>query len=472
MTGIRQWNPKGRITAMAVLVFTLLLAGCGKEAAGSAEPSDKSVEESPEQTVSAEIDEPETTDPAQETSGQFQYDEKLFALGLPVIEEDQAVAEGRTLLTLQASLVNPWLKYSIAGFNRQSTDYFVRLEETYDEDVEERLSVELMAGRGPDIITGSVMNVSESILKKGVLVDLAPGLDAMGITDEEYFPAVRALRMEDHVYGIRTNIHPNGYWMRESVLGGREQPDIETLVEKLYTYPDQEAVWHTNARSEIILEYLLSGSENLWGMIDWENGTCDFSGELFARILEIAKRYADPERKTQDAEERWLVFFYNPVRDSRKQVESEGKVIINYPFDDGNHPAYERIGEVLMINANSKHQEGVWDFFAYLLGGEGQCYATDPSSLTVSKEMSRNSFAYYLNLLEEGRMQTTMDFTPESIEELYAFTEDARDIPLGTKEILDIIYEEAQTFCDGDKPLEEVCNVIQKRVQLYISETK
>lgn len=166
MTGIRQWNPKGRMTAMAVLVFTLLLAGCGKEAAWSAEPSDKSVEESPEQTVSAEIDEPETTDAAQETSGQFQYDEKLFALGLPVIEEDQAVAEGKTLLTLQASLVNPWLKYSIAGFNRQSTDYFVRLEETYDEDVEERLSVELMAGRGPDIITGSVMNVSESILKK------------------------------------------------------------------------------------------------------------------------------------------------------------------------------------------------------------------------------------------------------------------------------------------------------------------
>lgn len=42
--------------------------------------------------------------------------------------------------------------------------------------------------------------------------------------------------------------------------------------------------------------------------------------------------------------------------------------------------------------------------------------------------------------------------------------------PLRTKEILAIIYEEAQTYCDGDKPLEEVCNVIQKKVQIYISE--
>lgn len=449
----------------------MLLAGCGKETIGDLEPSAEGKGESTDQTMFTGIEASETTDTAEETPERFQYDEKLFALGLPVIEEDQAMAEGKTLLTLQTSLVNPWLKYSIAGFNRQSTDYFIRLEETYGEDVKERLSVEIIAGRGPDIITGSVIDVSESILEKGVLVNLAPGLDAMGITEAEYFPAVRALRMGEEVYGIRTNIHPNGYWIKESVLGSSDQPDIETLVEKLYTYPDQEAVWRTNARSEVILEYLLSGSEDLWGMIDWEKGMCDFSGDLFAKMLEIAKRYADPEGKTWESEEKWLVYFYSPVQDSRKQLENEGKVIINYPFDDGNYPAYERIGEVLMMNANSKHQEGVWAFFEYVLGEEGQCYATSISSLTVSKEMSKNSFDYYLNLIEEGRMQTTADFTPEAIEELYAFTEQARDMPLRTKEILKIIYEEAQTFCDGSKPLEDVCNVIQKRVQIYISET-
>ena len=64
-------------------------------------------------------------------------------------------------------------------------------------------------------------------------MDLAPGLDAMGITDEDYFPAVRALCMGNKVYGIRTHIVPSGYTIRESVLGSREQPDIETLVEKL-----------------------------------------------------------------------------------------------------------------------------------------------------------------------------------------------------------------------------------------------
>lgn len=206
-----------------------------------------------------------------------------------------------------------------------------------------------------------MFNVSESILKKGVLANLAPGLDAMGITDEEYFPAVRALRMGDVVYGIRSFIAPTGYSIRESVLGSKDQPDIETLVEKLYTYPDQKAVWWAGAWPEVILEYLLSGSEDLWGMIDWEKGTCDFSEELLAKMLEIAKRYADPGRKSQGEEESALVDFYMLVQNSLKQLESEGKVIINYPFDDGNYPAYERIGAGLMLNANSKHQEGAWD---------------------------------------------------------------------------------------------------------------
>ena len=474
MKGIRQWNLRGRITTMTILAFALFLTGCGKGTTETEEPSAESTVESMEQTVSADIEEPETADTLEQTPGRFQYDyTKLYGgmQGLPLIGEEQAMAEGKTLLTLQTSLPNPWLTDSIAGFNRQSADYFIRLEETHGDDVEERLSVELIAGRGPDIFDGSVFNVNESVLKKGVLVDLAPGLDAMGITDEEYFPGVRALRMGDGVYGIRSHILPHGYSIRESVLGSREQPDIETLVEKLYTYPDQKAVWRAYGRSEVILEYLLSGSEDLWGMIDWEKGTCDFSGELFSKMLEIAKRYADPEGKSLEEEERWLVNFYIPVQYSRKQVESEGKVIINYLFDDGNYPAYERIGEVLMLNANSEHQEGAWEFLKYVLDEEGQGYSASISSLAVNREMSRSYFEYSLKLLEEGRMQTTADLTPEAIEDLYAFTEQGRDMPLRTKEILDIIYEEAQSFCDGGKPLEEVCDVIQRRVQIYISET-
>lgn len=457
---------KSQIAAMTILIFTLLLlAGCGRESA-------ESEGHSTQQTIPADSEEQETTDRTEAAQRRFQYDEELFTSELPVVTEEQAMAEGKTLLTLQPHLANTWLKETVDGFNRQNANYFIRLEEPKGESDEERLSAEIIAGRGPDIISGNVLKVNEGILKKGVFVDLAPGLDAMGITDEEYFSAFRTLRMGDSVYGIHAYLSPTGRSIRESVLGSREQPDLETLVEKLYTYPDQNAVWWGGAQSEAILEQLLSCSEDLWGMIDWEKGTCDFSGELFAKILEIAKRCADPEGTAREASERWLVFFYEPMINPLKELESEEKVIINYPFDDGNYPAYYRLNDALMLNANSKHQEGAWEFFEYLLGEEGQCYASSGGScVTANKEMFRNVMEYNLKLLEEGRMQTTMDYSPEEIEARFAFVEQGRQVPLRTKEILAIIYEKAQSFCSGDKPLEEVCDTIQKRAQIYISET-
>lgn len=93
----RQWNLWGRITVMAILTFTLFLAGCGKETAESEEPSVEGTEKSTEQTVSADIEKTE------ETPGRFRYDyARLYGgmQGLPVIEEEQALAESKTLLTL------------------------------------------------------------------------------------------------------------------------------------------------------------------------------------------------------------------------------------------------------------------------------------------------------------------------------------------------------------------------------------
>lgn len=454
-----------------ILTFALLLSACGRGTAGSEGPSVGGSEQASQQTISAGSEESETTDRAETTQRQYQYIEGIFSQGLPVVTEEQAMAEGKTLLTLKPNLSNTWLREAVEGFNRQSADYFIRLEEPKVDGDEDRITAEIIAGRGPDIISGNVLNITESLLKKGVLVDLAPGLDAMGITDEDYFSCFRTLRMGDSVYGIHAYLSPTGRSIRESVLGSREQPDIDTLVEKLYTYPDQDAVFWGGVRSEAILEYLLSCSEDLWGMIDWENGTCDFSGELFTKILEIAKRYADPERTAMDAKDRWVLFFYQPMTNPLKELESEGKVVINYPFDDGNYPAYFRLNDALMLNANSEHQEGGWEFLEYILGAEGQSYASSGVSTVANKHVARSVIDYNLKLLEEGRMQTTSDYSPEEIEAYFAFVEQGHQVPLRTKEILAIIYEEAQSFCDGGKPLEEVRNTIQTRVQLYISET-
>ncbi len=48
--------------------------------------------------------------------------------------------------------------------------------------------------------------------------------------------------------------------------------------------------------------------------------------------------------------------------------------------------------------------------------------------------------------------------------------EDARFVPRRTEEILEIIYEAADGYIEGDQSKEEVIAQIQNRVQLYLSE--
>lgn len=480
-----------------LLLYCLLSAGCGREETAGTLPgqTEKAAEgkKASEETSQADSASKETgqtdavsAEMAQENAPEYKPDSFRFNPELALnsqsnVSESRAQEQGRTILTLQASVANPCLTASIAGFNRQSDSYYVKLLESgFGESLNscrDRLLIELAAGKGPDLFVGDVLpTITESLLEKEILMDLGPWLDTLGITDENYFPAVRALKENGHVFGVNPYIDARGYWMLESVLGGRELPDIETLVEKLYSYPDQDAVWRQYMPYYLILDYLLGGSENMWGMIDWEEGRCDFSGDLFAKILEITKRYADPDGIGQTA----ISGFFTLYSTERKQLESEGKVILDYPFDDGWYP-YCGSFEMLMINANTKCPEGALEFLQYILGEEGQTYMAYgmQSCLPANRSTADSYKAWELQLQEEGTVRNTKlvddvwveySITQEMADEMKDYSDRARYLPLKTEEIQSIIYEEAWSFFTGDKPLEPVIDLIQNRVQLYLDE--
>ena len=233
-------------------------------------------------------------------------------------------------------------------------------------------------------------------------------------------------------------------------------------------------MWWSRALYSVVLNYLLAGSEDLWGTIDWEAGRCDFSGDLFTKILEITKRYADPESIRQTA----VADRYRLDVDVREVVESNRRVILDYPFNDGWYP-YFSVSDVLMVNANTKYPEGACEFIEYLLDEEGQTFVTQSSGLPVNKDMADSYKAWELkeNEAEKSHYYMTIDGVPEEIsltkemtDEALDYAERTRYLPLKTKEIQSIIYEEALLFYTGDKSLEAVIDLIQNRVQLYLDE--
>lgn len=388
---------------------------------------------------------------------------------------------------------NSWIKSAVAGFNRQSDTYVISLEEALDDwdDFATQTSVQIASGGGPDLLYGEVLSdYIQGMLDKGGFVDLAPYMESSGIKEEDYFPlAFSSWRRDEKIYGINAAVFTHCYSMDASVLGGNSgEPDIETLVDALYGYDDR-AMYMRFSEAGDIMTLFLEGSEDLWGMIDWEGNRCDFGGELFAKMMEVAKRYAYDENQeypilasfdTCDS----LYAFQPP-----SMLEEMGRVNVGVMFDDGCYPVVNSSYQILSINANSRQKQGAWEFIAWLLGEEGQQLLMENDGVPVSRtafqkkidehmkalqnghpvsvgsgHLVKGKYVYEMREIEEG------DITDEWIEAFIRAAEDARPLPVRTKPVLEVICEEAEDYFHGMKSLEEVIPVIENRVQLYLDE--
>lgn len=225
-----------------------------------------------------------------------------------------------------------------------------------------------------------------------------------------------------------------------------------------------------------VLNYFLCGSEDLWGMIDWGNYTAGFHDKLFYKMLEAAKRYGDTETNGYPAIADYRYYFTFYSYENKEKLEEEGMVSVGYLFDDG---CYEQvILQSLAINKNSGCKEGAWELIAFLLGEKAQeTLSVKKSELyfPVNKKVYEvlKEDAVKNGKEEDGSVVSIWgEITTADAEELTAEIEDARVLPIRTKPILDIVYEEAQEYFAGVKTAEDVAEVIENRVQLFLDEIK
>ena len=391
-------------------------------------------------------------------------------------EEESTAADGEKIVITLAMASNAAGENSMdvlavlaANFNKDNEKYYVELRtcRTGEElgTMRNRLSVEVGAGGGPDIMTDDVFPVTQEIMDSGILVNLTPYLEKSGVTTETFFPAYAAAVLENRIYGIQPSFSVFGYSVDAEVLGDREPPeDVETLADLLLEYQGHGSFLGKNTQGRYILACFLDGSEDIWGMIDWEEKTCDFTGELFSKLLEVSKRYrADGKKGYEPVVHVYFVQMQCPPSYS-VSLFSPGSVPIGYFFDDGPHYRNIITAETLMINANTEHLEGAYAFVSYVLCRGGQNSQMEP----IQKELWNTAWEYYAQLSEYG--VTSAPMNEETRQETLDAYGDARYVPRRAEAILEIIYEEAEDYIEGDRSKEDVINVIQNRVQLYLDE--
>lgn len=380
-----------------------------------------------------------------------------------------------------------WLGKEITRFNQENDDYFVVAEicgaGNDVEDFARLTSVQVGAGKGPDILCGDYLlhDYIGGMTDKGALEALNPYMEASGIREEDYFPLVfSSWRQGEIIYGVTPKMEISYEEMDAQILGSQETPDIETLADALLAW-EGTGIYRRRLTSGQLLNSFLQGSEDLWGMVDWETGSCDFDTPLFGKLLEVAGRYGweprrelEPEVAYSDNLDSFFHFY------SAAEREEKGRVFVGTLFDDGCHgvslPLY-----TMAVNANSVQKEGAWEFISFLLGEEVQGRKEQKYLPPVRRESFEQWLEWHIYELSAQHFENGRPSKPpyygentsaEKQEEYRKAIEDVRPLPMRTAPVLTIVLEEAEYYFNGSKNAEAVSKLINNRVQVYLDEQK
>lgn len=388
---------------------------------------------------------------------------------------------GKTILTFRSLYAMPSFKKLVAEFNKENKEYHVVLQDSGDESLQDFLArndMEIATGKGPDLIAGDAVTDMRALAEKGGLENLEPYLIRDGIDRESYHrETFQSLGMENGIYSAGYALNISNMYIKEGFVDSDGQADIKTFLDNLESYGGQ-AIFKEgmNYVPVNILHHFFEMSDNLYGMVDWEQKTCDFSGELWEQMLRVAKQYGLTEQNRQWEEItdwggiqsfKFMVF-------NEQNAKENGLVLMGYPSEDG--MVQKLLINSISINADSSHKDGAWEFVRFLLDEENQkLLAEQDLDIPVHEGVLRESVREYLEAYADTHSPTgAMIIRPEipegTEEKFWECLENAKPEPYRTAQVIAIIKEEAALYFTGDKTMEEVSSVIENRVRLYLTE--
>ncbi len=349
-----------------------------------------------------------------------------------------------------------------------------------------RTLADLTAGKGPDILYISPDRL-QSLQEKGVLAELTQYLPKE--TRDSLLPAALSMgTVEGGLYGI-----PTDFTFVWSLITARETVSedtwtVEQLLDRMEACQDSENVLlylENGAPSEVLLgNVILMDLENT-PFIDWEKKECYFDGELFQRALRLCK---DCGRNN--------VFAGDDSFDLIRQGDCLGTVFVSFSIQDfsrraqklggniyhcvglptqGSSGSFAQTNGILVVNSQCTQEQALTAFLEYLYSREGQSPLRDLYVMSVLRFPAEDVTRYYdgsktienysyVGILEEKEDGSTY------AEEYAEFLDNCVSRPMKYMDVWNMIMEEAEKYLEGNQSLEEVCRIIQSRVQLYLQE--
>lgn len=404
----------------------------------------------------------------------------------------------------------------IIEFNQSSDKYRITVNDYSQYSTNEdyyagidKLNNEIISGNIPDIISCSARLPIANYVSKGILADFYELMEEdETINREDYCENVfQAYEIDGKLYEMPTSFYIWTVYGKTSVFGDKTSLTWDELDAVLAEYPGSSA-FNNLTKTDILSTALRFNYSKL---VDSKTGECYFNSDMFKEILEFANTYPetiDWEKLYQD-EDYWINY--------ETQLFIENRTLLNqgtiYNFFEGwmngyyrfaeattpvGFPTDEGIGSTLAaissyaISAKSANKDGAWEFVKSFITEEAQMKEerSDYWGLPILKAALEDSAQYITQkpyyIDAEGNKveyENTVWINNQEVAIEPATEEEAQkwiDFVLSVEvkgsydydDALEIINEEAAAYFSGQKTVEAVMEIIQSRMNIFISESR
>ncbi|MDR2546174.1 MAG: ABC transporter substrate-binding protein [Lachnospiraceae bacterium] len=422
------------------------------------------------------------------------------------LHENEELPEKETLVIGGVSFfIDDSLRAAVAEFNATHPLYRLEIKQyandntDYNEGITQ-FNLDIVNGKGPDIIVLPQGISMWLYAERGVLTNLYPFIDNNLERSDFQENVIKAYESDGQLFGM-----PVFYQIRTLIAPASEVGDIKKWnLDEMISYANNQLpdsrVFDDHSKSGVLSLCLRANGEAL---VDWTSDESGFQRELFLKILYFANQFT-PDH----------LYVYNDDIIDRIQIEKQIQLLSgmvgNYNFDHQLYTAYfgEQLAylgfpsesgngnlitsvSVLAINQNSQHKEAAWDFISSMLTEEFQTRTFIMSSLSFPILKSAHE------VIIERAMEVKYDYEDgikkeqpfekirvgDFVVDIYAATErdieavrnlinSADKIRIYDEQIINIVMEEAQYFFSGAKSAEEVADIAENRIRIYVNEMK
>ena len=408
----------------------------------------------------------------------------------------------------------------ILKFNQTNDQYRIRVYDyekfITDEDFyagETQFKNDILSGSAPDVIFTEGMLNPGIYATKGLFEDLYPYLDKNGIKKEDYLENVLSTGTYDGKLCILTpKFIINFVAIKDSVLQGRKGLTIQEMIDLEKEYNCEGRGFSGVSRDELLDSFVGYTGDSYYNCA---TGECHFDSPDFINALNWIKKYPEKTDDLNSMEDLYKLSQNEEVLLHKNEALVKNKTLFNlreFPnvqdlvfgekidligFPGSQKPESGLISPTMgvAINSKSQYKDAAFEFVKYYLSDEYQMPSeteSDTYAFPIKKDAldklieiqterpfeydeatgKKTYYDYQTYSLSKGDLVKIDPISAEDAQRVKEFIYKCDSIMSYDKKVQEIVKEEVAPFFAGQKSAEEVANIIQSRVTIYVKENQ